>query len=131
MGLGAQACHFVEADIRKLPNFARSFDVVAANEVLNNFPKGEQYEILRQIQDRTKGQGVHLVSGYLVTPEVRDRQNKERMFQPGELKRFYESTGWFVRAYTEDEPKVSRRLGREFVETKAHLVATRRRQTSY
>jgi tellurite methyltransferase len=127
MGLGAQACHFVEADIRELPNFARSFDVVAANEVLNNFPKPEQYDVLREIQQRTKIQGIHLVSGYLVTPEVREEQNRDQMLNPGELRRFYEMTGWHIQSYMEDEPKVYRRQGKEYVETKAHLIAKSQR----
>jgi hypothetical protein len=67
------------------------------------------------------------VSGYLVTPEVREEQNRDQMLNPGELRRFYEMTGWHIQSYMEDEPKVYRRQGKEYVETKAHLIAKSQR----
>jgi 2-polyprenyl-3-methyl-5-hydroxy-6-metoxy-1,4-benzoquinol methylase len=115
--------HFENIDLQDIASLNNKYSVVMANEVLHSFAKPDQYDILRDLQARTKPRGIHLISGYLLSKEVESPASRARMFNPGELQRFYASTGWTIlRTFNINRP-VKKHNGQEFVFSLTNLIA--------
>lgn len=125
-------CRFLEADVLELPDldepFDRPFNVVAANEVLHNFAKPAQYDLLSEMRGRTQSGGLHLVSGYVLDQANRDDGNEAqaRMFYPGELQRIYDTAGWTVVRQWDEASQVRDFNGVRLVSSRAHVMAMAR-----
>ncbi len=122
-GLGSEACRFVEMDALGIRDLEDEYSVVLSNEMLHTLPRNEQSELLREMQARTRRGGINIVSGYMLTPEVKAEKHKVTMLHPGQLLRTYQAAGW--------QPSLTRDIRRpvefpgeaERVHSKSYLIA--------
>lgn len=121
--LGVSNCTFDVLDATNLDTLSDDYAAVMTNETLQEFDKPEAYDVLRIMQERTRQGGAHLVSAYMVDMAVGARP---RLFRPGELKRFYEATGWVV-LYDRDSIKIPQEFNGELRPTSLSSIYARRR----
>ncbi|MEO6513604.1 MAG: class I SAM-dependent methyltransferase [Candidatus Saccharimonadales bacterium] len=115
-------CNFVVGDIRRL-GLAAVFDVVMANEVFHMMTKQQSYASLAELRGLTKPGGVHVVSGYVVSPREANEQNGRHCFRPQELLNNYQDADWQIVTYQEDPSRVFEHGGRQRVDSLARIVA--------
>lgn len=100
------------------------FDAVVMTNVLQEFPRSRQIDLIDHAKRITRSGGLHVVSGYVVDHALGGSDRYKNALAPGQLLSYYShDPGWGILEYQEDEPNRYESAGMQLVNSHADLIA--------